>query len=217
MIAYLRGRLESVAQDHVILDVGGVGYRVFIPQSTRANLPAAGRDCRLHTHLHVREDSWQLFGFATVEEHHLFELMLTVNGVGPKLALSVLSSLSVDGLRRAVTFEDTAMLTEVPGIGRKTAGRLVLELKDKIGAFQGEGGELEAGIPSTPTPAEPLTEAMDALTALGYTRAEAGWALEKTRGDGSAGPAAGSGPAPASGGTEALVRSALKHLSARRS
>lgn len=203
MIAHVRGELAATTQDSVIIDVGGVGYRCLVPASTRSSLPALGQQVMLHTSHQVREDSVTLYGFLTREEFDLFELLLRVDGIGPKVALSMLSSTTPDSLRRAIAFEDITALCRVPGIGKKTAQRVVLELKDKIGSIGPvqplTGAALPAGLTTGPTDA--LSEAVEALMALGYARPDAAQAIDKARRE------AGEAPTP-----ETLVRLGLKHL-----
>src|SRR5271163_2812423 len=132
MIASLRGRLLSKTPSQAILDCGGVGYDVTISVATFTALPAEGVETRLHIYTHVREDQIALFGFAEPPEKRLFEKLLTISGIGPKLAITVLSGISADRLIMAIRGADHAALTKVPGIGKKTAERVVLELKDKL-------------------------------------------------------------------------------------
>lgn len=212
MIGYLRGRVVYASADEVVLDVHGVGYRAAVPSSTLSALPPAGGEAALFCHLHVREDALQLFGFAERHERDLFELLLTVSGVGPKVALQVLSALTPEAFRRAVLYQDEAVLQKVPGVGRKTAQRMLLELKDRLGALADAGGgagEAAAAAPaggrhpgSEPSAPE---EAVEALVVLGYSRAEAALAVERAcaQGAGAAAPA------------EQLVRAALRALAPR--
>lgn len=203
MIAFLRGRLAWSGADQAVIDVGGVGYRVYVPSSTRACLPEVGREVKVYTFLHVREDALTLYGFASEAEFQLFELLLGVSGVGPKVALGILSGVTPEGFRRAVVCEDLATLTHIPGVGKKTAQRLILELKDKVGAVGPISTEMIAAAgPSLPGDA--WAEALEALVSLGYSRAEAGQALEKSK------SAAGENPSP-----EQLVRLGLKALAGR--
>lgn len=170
MIASLTGPVASRGKDSVIIQVGGVGLQVFVPQTVLANLPGSGQEVTLFTHLHVRENELALYGCSSEEERTLFRLLLSVSGIGPRVALSVLSSLPTDRLQTAIAQEDVATLARVPGVGPKTAKKLVLELKDKIAA---------EGRPGAPQPV--LTEAdadlIAALTTLGYSVAEAQEAL----------------------------------------
>ena len=132
MIASLSGKLARKGTDYLIVQVSGVGYQVQVPLSTYCGVPEAGEDVRLHIHTHLREDSLSLFGFLTEEEKEMFQLLMGVSGIGPKLALVVLSSLSVQDLSCAIQGSDDSRLCGIPGIGKKTAARMVLELKDKI-------------------------------------------------------------------------------------
>lgn len=178
MIALITGQLAYKSIDHVIVDVNGVGYRIAIPLSTVYAIPDEG-SVRLHIYTHVREDAIQLFGFLSAEEKDLFVLLLSVSGVGPKLALNILSHASVGALRGSIAAGDAKRLSALPGIGKKTAERLVLELKEKIG----KAGLLPSATPTTPTspagstPAA-LEDALSALLNLGYKEAQARKALD---------------------------------------
>jgi Holliday junction DNA helicase RuvA len=173
MISSLRGTVVHISQPaFVVVEVGGVGFKVNVPGTVFDDLDGVGRSIFLHTYLIVREDALTLYGFSTEEQRSLFELLLTVQGVGPRLALAVLSSLSFDVLRRAVAHEQPEVLDRVPGVGRKTAEKIVFALKDKLGA-----GEL--GVASLAGAAADLdTEVMAALTALGYSVVEAQAAVQ---------------------------------------
>lgn len=133
MIVTLEGTLTAAAQNFAIVDVGGVGLRALIPASTAAQLPSPGARVKLYTHLHVREDELSLYGFSTPAELELFERLLGVSGLGPSKALAILSGSSVDSIRSYIWGENTAALARVPGIGQRTAARIILDLKDKIG------------------------------------------------------------------------------------
>ena len=166
MIARLRGRPVARDADGLVLDVGGVGYRVLATQS--AVRKAEGADeVTLETHLHVREDALQLFGFATGEERLLFEQLLGVSGVGPKMALAIVSAYAPGDVRRAIATEDTALFQSISGIGKKLGQRVVLELKDKVGPVLSVAG------PPVPGAGDGHVVARDALVELGYTVAEA--------------------------------------------
>ena len=168
MIGLLNGRLLSKDPPHLLLDVGGVGYELEVPLSTFEKLPEAGAHLTLHTHLTVREDAHILFAFATLAEKALFRELIKLNGVGPKLALAILSGLSVGEFWSVVRAQDAIRLTKLPGIGRKTAERLVLELKDKAEAHAATpAGEIRGSANRN------LLEARRALEALGYKPAEA--------------------------------------------
>jgi Holliday junction DNA helicase RuvA len=172
MISYLYGKLVHKAPTYVIVDVGGVGYGVQIPLSSYDKVGDIGGSVKILTYLHVREDVLQLFGFMTQEERELFEMLITVTGVGPKLAQSILSGGSVEDFRRAVTEENLRGLTAIPGVGRKTAQRLVLELKDRLGKVELVPGEpMPATAPDSAM--TPVQEALFALVALGFKEIEA--------------------------------------------
>ena len=175
------------------------------PVSVLARLPGAGEKVRLHTHLHVREDALTLFGFTTAEERDVFEVLIGVNGIGPKGGLAVLSVYTPDALRRAILGEDLDALTLIPGVGKKTASRMILELKEKLGA-----GEPElAPVAGSPAVREALGEVRAALLQLGYTTTEAREAIGRV----AAAKATANGNGGA--GVEALLEAALKELDAR--
>jgi Holliday junction DNA helicase RuvA len=170
MIARLKGKLEAKGKDHAIINVDGIGFKVYVPTSLLDSWESLGHEVELCTHLHVRENELSLYGCDNQEELTVFELLLGVSGVGPKVALAVLSTLPPDSLRTAIAQENAEALTRVPGIGPKTAKKLIFDLKDKI------------GVGVTPTPAPALTDAdaevIAALTALGYSVVEAQAALQ---------------------------------------
>ena len=173
MIASLRGTALHIHQaqpSFLVVEVGGVGYKVVVPASVFDELDGVGRGVFLHTYLIVREDALTLYGFSSEDQRALFELLLTVQGVGPRLALAVLSSLSIDVLRRAVAQEQAEVLDRVPGVGRKTAEKIVFALKDKLGAG--------AGLAALELVSDLDTEVVGALTALGYSIVEAQAALQ---------------------------------------
>jgi Holliday junction DNA helicase RuvA len=172
MIAFLDGLVAEKSGDRVVLSVSGVGYEVRVPVPALAKLPPLGRKAHVFTRLLVRDDAMVLYGFSSSDERSLFDHLITVTGVGPKVALGVLSVLSPDALRRAVATGDLAALTLVPGVGKKVAGRIVLDLKDRIGA----GGEA--------TSSGPLAEVREALLALGLSQIEAREALGALMPDG---------------------------------
>ncbi len=175
MIGYLKGELAEIKDNYVVLEVGNIGYEVYLPSKSIMELPSRGTAVKLYTYLHVREDAINLFGFLTKDDLDMFKLLITVNGIGPKGALGILSAISADEIRFAVLAEDTKTIAKAPGIGAKTAGKLVLELKDKFKletAFeqklinQAEKRE-GAGIFGK------KEEAVQALTVLGYSGSEA--------------------------------------------
>ncbi len=179
MIASLTGRLAFKAPTHLILDVHGVGYEAYIPLSTYYGLPNLSESISLSVHTHVREDAIQLFGFLTSQEKDAFVLLTSVSGVGPKLALSVLSALPVSDLISAIQSGDVEKLTTVPGIGNKSASRLVLELKDTV-------GKLQPGLsPASDSPRQgqdaTFDDALSALVNLGYRPQDAKEALKQVK------------------------------------
>jgi len=169
MIASLHGKLEAMGGDWAIVNVNGVGFQVFMPTSTLSELGATGGEVRLHTSLVMREDSATLYGFDTAEELELFQILTSVSGLGPRLALAILSAMTVDQASMAIATGSTDLLTTIPGIGKRMAERLVVELKDKIGA----------GLVSAPAArlAQENADVIAALTSLGYSLAEASRAV----------------------------------------
>ncbi len=166
MIGRIQGRLLEKNPPQILVDVHGVGYEIDVPMSTFYNLPGVGEDVVLLTHFVVREDAQLLYGFLTAREREIFRLLIRISGIGARTALSVLSGMSVDALAQAVSKQDTAMLTRVPGIGKKTAERLVLELKGKIGADL-------SGVTLGAAANDARSDVAAALIALGYSEREA--------------------------------------------
>ncbi len=169
MIASLHGTLESLGSNWAVINVNGIGLQVYMPTSTLSTLGTIGREAHLHTHLILREDSVALYGFASTEELELFQILLGVSGIGPKLALAMLSAMSVEQVSMAIATGSVDLLKTIPGIGKKMAERLILELKDKIGA----------GLIATPAGqlAQGNAEVIAALTFLGYSVSEASRAV----------------------------------------
>lgn len=192
MIGSLRGRISSKTPPQLTVDVGGVGYELEAPMSTFFHLPAVGQDVRLLTHFVVREDAQLLYGFATEDERRLFRSLLKVSGIGPKIGLALLSGISVEAFVTCVQNQDVAALVRVPGIGRKTAERLLIEMRDRLKP----AGDSGPGFAPIAANASPETEAFGALVALGYRPAEATRLLK----------AAG----PGTHSTEELIRRALQ-------
>jgi len=191
MIGSLRGRIYAKTPPQLTVEVGGVGYEVEAPMSTFFHLPPVGAEVHLLTHLVVREDAHVLYGFASEAERRLFRSLIKVSGVGPKIALALLSGISVSDFHACVQNQDVAALTRVPGVGRKTAERLIVEMRDRLAAAEaGAGGARAEGA------ASPETEAYDALVALGYRPAEATRLLKAA--------------APGTQSTEELIRRALQ-------
>lgn len=184
MYAYIKGKLEARGGDYIIIEAGGVGYKIFTSLSTLEAAGQLGNEFRAYTHLYVREDIMSLYGFATQEELGMFELLLTVSGVGPKAALSLLSAVTPSKFGLAVITDDTKTLTRAQGIGAKMAQRIILELKDKIKKQQ-LALNTGAGFAASPVSAETsrLSEAVSALMVLGYTPAEASRAVSAVYSD----------------------------------
>ena len=189
MIALVEGRLAERTADQVVIIAGGIGYQIHVSASTLGSLPPTGKPARLLTHLHLRDDAMMLFGFATAAERDLFLLLLGVNTVGPKLALAILSVLSPEALRRAVLDGDADAITVVPGVGKKVAARIVLDIKEKL------GGEVE--LPA----AGPIAEVREALVAMGLSHQEVQTAVADIDGDGTS--------------VEVLLRRALQRVGNR--
>lgn len=174
MYYYIRGTLEVNEPTFAVIDACGVGYKLTISQTTHDGLPAKGSQVKLFTHLSVREDGMELFGFLTQEELSAFRLLIGVSGVGPKVAVSILSYLTPDKFAIAVTSEDKKLLSKANGVGAKTAARIILELKDKLGAdmsFGSDTGFSENSGTAVPT-GKNLNDAIEALSVIGYTKAE---------------------------------------------
>src|SRR5881227_4194446 len=203
MITFLDGKLVSALPTQAIVDVGGVGYEVFIPLASYDKLPAVGQPVSILTHLHVREDAQVLYGFMTPAERDLFRLLVNnVSGIGPKLALAVLSGMSVKNFKAAVVNSDITSLSKISGLGKKTAERIVLELKDKLGVAA--AWEAASAI-HAPTPEqEQANEAVLALIALGYKQIDAHKAVRELQEKGQAKAA------------EELVKLALKRMATGR-
>src|SRR5437773_6465659 len=203
MITFLDGKLVSALPTQAIVDVGGVGYEVFIPLASYDKLPTVGQPVRILTHLHVREDAQILYGFMTAAERDLFRLLVNhVSGIGPKLALAVLSGMSVNNFKTAVVNSDIASLSKISGLGKKTAERIVLELKDKLGVAAAWEA---ASATHAPTPdQEQANEAVLALIALGYKQIDAHKTVRELQEKGEAKAA------------EELVKLALKRMAAGR-
>lgn len=181
MIGYLRGRVAHLFADYCLLDVQGVGYRVFVASSTRSRLHK-GEEAELFIHTAVREDAIFLYGFYHQEEYDAFQLLISVSGIGPKVALGILSAITVDGLCRAIHQKQSAVLTKLPGIGKKSAERMILELKDKV-SWTDSGTENptveEAGLLVED---DMISEATAALVSLGYSQSELAPALQEAQG-----------------------------------
>jgi Holliday junction DNA helicase RuvA len=196
LISYIKGILAEKTPARVIIESCGLGYEVLIPLSSYDALGDVGTEVLAHTHFHVREDSHQIFGFATRKELRLFEMLISVSGIGPRSALTILSGASVDDFCDAIVREELGFLTAITGVGKKTAQRLVVELKSRIAEEEIHLGERAGEVPVK----DNVAEAVQALISLGFTRPAARKAVEKSA------AAAGNDR-----GVEELIRSALRH------
>ncbi len=196
MIGFLRGKVAGLKTDYCLLDVGGVGYRVFIPNNTRCKL-TLNETAMLYTYMNVYQDGITLYGFYTEEEYDVFQLLIGVSGIGPKVALGILSAITVDALCKAIQNKQATLLTKLPGIGKKSAERLILELKDKMALAASDDEVLSLSMEGEVAD-DILSEAMAALTSLGYSQAEITPVLKK---------------AAKGKSTEEIVKLALKELS----
>jgi len=180
VLEFIQGELISKGLNYIIVQVGGLGYRLQVSALTLGALPPVNSQVTLYTYLYIREDELSLYGFRDEEEKELFSTLLSVSGIGPKLALAILSKLNGADFKRAVVLGDTAMLVNIPGVGKKTAERIILELKDKVGKL-----ELDAGVKvaENPAAADVRSQAVTALLALGYSLAEAQKAVPVNMGE----------------------------------
>ena len=183
MIAYIKGTVAEILGDRILLEAGSMGYNIFMPMAAAEKALRTGDQVKIHTYLNVREDAMQLFGFLTRDDLNTFKLLLGVSGIGPKAALGVLSGLSADELRFAVLADDVKTISRAPGIGKKTAQKLILELKDKLSleeAFEKKTEHLQgADAQEMSGLSDMRKEAVEALTALGYSGADALKAVKK--------------------------------------
>ena len=199
MIAYLKGIIVEVTESRLILDVNDIGYLIYISGRDAANMPGRGEEVKIHTYLNVKEDALQLFGFLSEDDLEMYQLLLNVNGIGPKAALGVLSVLTPDDLRFAVLADDAKAIAKAPGIGNKTAQKLILELKDKLSLEDAFEKKLLHEQEAEETLPDARGEAVEALTALGYSPADALRAVQKVEpGDDM--------------DTEAILKAALKRM-----
>lgn len=197
MFAYLNGILEEVEQDRVILDVNGVGYMIKVPTNVLDKLPSIGSDIKLYTYFVVREDSQELYGFIDRQQKAMFEKLITVSGIGPKGALSILSVLDINEVVKGILVGDIATLIKAPGVGKKTAQRIILELRDKMDEFTIDEDEDGISYVSSDRTSK-LDEVVDALVILGYTQNEIKRALYNIK--------------DMEGDTSVLIKAALKNL-----
>lgn len=199
MIAYIKGTLERRAESYIIIETGGIGYQIFVSPATLAKLPQTGGMVKVFTYFSVKEDGVSLYGFASAEEQEMFHKLLTVSGVGPKGALGFLSQLTPQEIILAIISEDVKTLSKAPGVGRKTAQRVILELKDKFKTEEALSmGEEVQGIVETSVGGDAKFEAIDAMTALGYSRSEAAKAVNAVAAEGMS--------------TEDILKAALKKM-----
>lgn len=199
MISYIKGTLERRAESYIIIETGGIGFQIFVSPATLAKLPRTGEEVKIYTYFSVKEDGMSLYGFASPEEQEMFDRLLTVSGVGPKGALGFLSQLTPQEIVLAILSEDVKTLSKAPGIGRKTAQRVILELKDKCRTEEAlsMGEELESLV-EVAAEGGAKFEAIDAMTALGYSRSEAAKAVNAVAAEGMS--------------TEDILKAALKKM-----
>ena len=181
MYAYLNGTVAEKGLNSLVIDVGGVGYLLSVSMNTLQETPPVGEQMKVYTHFAVREDAMELYGFATQEEKNMFTRLLTVSGIGPKVALSILGAMPLRDLTVAIVTGDITSLSRAPGVGKKTAQRLVLELKEKVDESDLSAAAVPAGS-FTPVQEDAAQEALAALQSLGYTAAEAAKAVSHVRG-----------------------------------
>ena len=192
MIASLKGIVQSKKPNGLIIDVSGIGYHVNIPLCSLADIPEPGNVAFLHTYTHVREDALQLFGFLTDEERRVFTTLIGISGIGPKIGLAILSGMQADRLIEAINNEDVSLLSTIPGLGKKTAARLILELKGKLPSLSDDGAAGTQGRSDT-------EDAVSALVNLGYKKSLSDKAVEKAVNNGA-------------GAIESIIKEALKLL-----
>lgn len=183
MIAYVKGTIEDITDDNVVIDVNGIGYNIKISAGTAAKLPGVGDTAKLHTYTCVREDAFQLYGFLSANELDIFKKCITVSGIGPKGGLALLSVMEADSLRFAILAGDVKAITKAPGIGARTAERLILDLKGKISVEDTQiGGEIAGGAALAAADTPQKREAVEALVSLGYGQTEAVKAVNSIEG-----------------------------------
>ena len=198
MIAFVKGVLEDCSGGSIIVDNNGIGYEILVSEHTVSQLPAIGSQIKLYTHFNVREDAMQLFGFLEKSDLQMFQLLITVNGIGPKGALGILSAMSANELRFAIYAQDAKTISKAPGIGKKTAEKMILELKDKVN-LQDTISLVESKQEETELLSNAKVETIEALEALGYSRSESVEAIQKV-------------PDAKYMNTEELLKASLKHL-----
>lgn len=180
MYSYIRGELAEINSDHIVLDVNGIGYQIYIPTNTLNYLPSIGEMVKIHTYLYIREDAMMLYGFLTRDDLNMFKMLITVSGIGPKGGLGILSTLSTDDLRFAVLSDDAKAIAKAPGIGAKTAQRVIIDLKDKMSLEEAFEKKLEHTTDKVlPENNSIKNDAVLALNALGYSSTESLKAVSK--------------------------------------
>lgn len=184
MINFVKGKLDTVTENSIVVENNGIGFEILVPLSVVSNLPQTGNEVKIYTYTYVREDALQLYGFLTKDELAMFKLLITVNGIGPKGALGILSVMDADALRFAILADDAVSISKAPGVGKKTAGKLILELKDKMDFEEAvenvlDQGQASAGAGDASDGGVAANEAIQALVALGYTSTEAVKAVKK--------------------------------------
>lgn len=184
MINFVKGELDTVTENSIVVENNGIGFEILVPLSVVSNLPQTGNEVKIYTYTYVREDALQLYGFLTKDELAMFKLLITVNGIGPKGALGILSVMDADALRFAILADDAVSISKAPGVGKKTAGKLILELKDKMDFEEAvenvlDKGQAAAGAGDASDGGVAANEAIQALVALGYTSTEAVKAVKK--------------------------------------
>lgn len=184
MINFVKGELDTVTENSIVVENNGIGFEILVPLSVVSNLPQTGNEVKIYTYTYVREDALQLYGFLTKDELAMFKLLITVSGIGPKGALGILSVMDADALRFAILADDAASISKAPGVGKKTAGKLILELKDKMDFEEAvenvlDKGQAAAGAGDAANGGVAANEAIQALVALGYTSTEAVKAVKK--------------------------------------
>ncbi len=182
MFAYIKGSIEEKSSGYVVIEANGIGYKIFMPEPEIENLGEIGEIVKVHTYYWVREDNISLYGFSTKEELRMFEILITTSGIGAKSAITILSNITPSSFALAVINEDTHKLTKLPGIGAKTAARMILELKDKLKKqeIEAKGNEQKLELEKAISDNENITEAISALQVLGYSKREIEKAFEKT-------------------------------------
>ena len=184
MLAFVKGQLEFITENYIVVENQGIGYEILVPGSVIEAMPPVGNEVKVYTFLYVREDILQLYGFLTKDQMEMFKLIITVNGIGPKGALGILTIMDVDALRMAILSDDAKSIAKAPGIGAKTASKLILELKDKChleDVFQVDSA-MESVLSDSGNDVSARNEAIQALVALGYSASEATAAVRKVKG-----------------------------------